>query len=167
MSHHVHDDHKHVHSEHCGHTRIQHDGHVDFLHDGHLHCSHDGHYDEHVLAVSATNPAACARRPATASTRAAAIRKCRTATTWIIWSMAVCTTRTATTATTTGRSRWCKFLPMCSRDAQRSAVALRCASRLNIHLGFLAVSAFVTSANDFVLNTSLFSSQPRRATSTP
>jgi len=55
-----HDDHKHSHDEHCGHTRVAHDGHVDYLHDGHLHHAHDGHYDEHAIAVSATNPAACA-----------------------------------------------------------------------------------------------------------
>ena len=59
MSHQIHDDHKHVHSEHCGHTRIKHDGHVDYLHDGCLHSEHEDHYDEHVLAVSATNPDAC------------------------------------------------------------------------------------------------------------
>ncbi len=56
----IHDNHKHVHSEQCGHTRIRHDGHVDYLHDGCLHSAHDGHYDEHVLAVNATNPDHCA-----------------------------------------------------------------------------------------------------------
>jgi hypothetical protein len=30
------------------------------LHDGHLHHAHDGHYDEHVIAVSETNPTSCA-----------------------------------------------------------------------------------------------------------
>ncbi len=60
MSHHTHEPHSHVHSEHCGHTRIRHNGHVDYLHDGHLHAEHDGHYDEHVLPVDATNPAHCA-----------------------------------------------------------------------------------------------------------
>jgi hypothetical protein len=59
MSHKIHDDHKHIHSEHCGHTRIEHDGHVDYLHDGCLHSAHEGHYDEHVLAVSAKNPDHC------------------------------------------------------------------------------------------------------------
>ena len=39
---------------------VEHDGHVDYLHDGHLHHAHDGHYDEHAIAVNATNPAACA-----------------------------------------------------------------------------------------------------------
>jgi hypothetical protein len=47
MGHHVHDEHGHVHSEHCGHTRVR----------------HDGHYDEHVLEVSAANPADCAPTP--------------------------------------------------------------------------------------------------------
>jgi hypothetical protein len=60
MSHDVHAGHAHVHSEHCGHTRLRHNGHVDYLHDGHLHSAHDGHYVEHVLEVNATNPAACA-----------------------------------------------------------------------------------------------------------
>lgn len=60
MSHETHASHPHVHSKDCGHTRIMHDGHVDYLHDGHLHAEHDGHYDEHRLAVDATNPADCA-----------------------------------------------------------------------------------------------------------
>jgi hypothetical protein len=59
MSHHVHSDHSHVHGTGCGHLAILHDGHVDYLHDGHLHHPHDGHYDEHVLEVTAKNPAAC------------------------------------------------------------------------------------------------------------
>ena len=53
----THSDHGHVHADAGEHVRIQHDGHVDYLHDGHLHAEHDGHYDEHVIAVSATNPA--------------------------------------------------------------------------------------------------------------
>ncbi|OYT72298.1 MAG: hypothetical protein CFK52_05630 [Chloracidobacterium sp. CP2_5A] len=56
----THADHTHVHSANCGHTRIQHDDHVDYLHDGHLHFQHGDHYDEHALAVSATNPDGCA-----------------------------------------------------------------------------------------------------------
>jgi hypothetical protein len=60
MTHLVHTDHRHVHSEHCGHVRILHEGHVDYLHDGHLHHAHEGHYDEHIIAVSATNPDGCA-----------------------------------------------------------------------------------------------------------
>lgn len=54
-----HEPHPHVHSDQCGHTRIQHGDHVDYLHDGHLHHPHNGHYDEHVIAVSAENPAGC------------------------------------------------------------------------------------------------------------
>jgi hypothetical protein len=54
------DDHMHVHSLQCGHTRIQHDGHVDYLHNGHLHRGHEGHYDECKIEVSAANPARCA-----------------------------------------------------------------------------------------------------------
>lgn len=60
MAHTIHADHKHVHSENCGHTRIQHDGHTDYLHDGHLHSAHEGHYDEHVIEISAANPDVCA-----------------------------------------------------------------------------------------------------------
>jgi hypothetical protein len=59
MEHHVHEDHAHVHGPGCGHTAIQHEGHVDYLHDGHLHHAHEGHFDEHVLPVTETNPAAC------------------------------------------------------------------------------------------------------------
>ncbi|MFZ4847901.1 MAG: hypothetical protein ACOYL7_02060 [Caldilinea sp.] len=59
MSHQIHHDHAHVHSETCGHLCIEHEGHVDYLHDGHLHHPHEGHYDEHVIAVSDTNPATC------------------------------------------------------------------------------------------------------------
>ncbi|MBV8822494.1 MAG: hypothetical protein JO125_16370 [Chloroflexi bacterium] len=60
MSHDIHQDHIHTHSEHCGHTAIEHDGHVDYVHNGHLHSPHGEHYDEHVIAVSEQNPAACA-----------------------------------------------------------------------------------------------------------
>jgi hypothetical protein len=59
MSHHIHDNHPHVHGPGCGHTAILHDGHVDYIHDGHLHHAHDGHFDEHTLAINAANPAAC------------------------------------------------------------------------------------------------------------
>jgi hypothetical protein len=59
MSHTTHEPHTHVHSVHCGHIRIQHGDHIDYLHDGHLHAEHEGHYDEHVIAVSETNPATC------------------------------------------------------------------------------------------------------------
>jgi hypothetical protein len=59
MSHTIHEQHTHVHSEHCGHTTLQHDGHVDYLHDGHLHCPHGDHYDERVITVSVQNPVEC------------------------------------------------------------------------------------------------------------
>jgi hypothetical protein len=59
-SHDTHTDHTHVHGEACGHLRVAHGDHHDYLHDGHLHSEHGDHYDEHVLAVSETNPAACA-----------------------------------------------------------------------------------------------------------
>lgn len=56
----THDNHAHVHGENCGHTRVQHGDHFDYLHDGHLHHAHGEHYDEHIIAVSADNPADCA-----------------------------------------------------------------------------------------------------------
>ena len=55
----THEPHDHVHGPGCGHQAIIHDGHVDYLHDGHLHHPHDGHVDEHVIAISETNPDAC------------------------------------------------------------------------------------------------------------
>lgn len=54
-----HANHSHQHGPNCGHTAIEHDGHVDYLHDGHLHHMHGDHVDEHVIEVSATNPAQC------------------------------------------------------------------------------------------------------------
>lgn len=60
MSHNIHTDHPHVHGEHCGHTAIQHNDHIDYVHNGHLHALHGEHYDEHVIEVSAQNPADCA-----------------------------------------------------------------------------------------------------------
>ncbi|ABX04712.1 conserved hypothetical protein [Herpetosiphon aurantiacus DSM 785] len=60
MDHQIHEPHAHIHSAHCGHTRIHHDDHIDYVHNGHLHAEHEGHYDDHVIAISATNPAACA-----------------------------------------------------------------------------------------------------------
>ena len=60
MSHQIHHDHAHVHSENCGHLRIEQDGHVDYLHDGHLHHpTTGGRVEEHVLEVSAQNPDSC------------------------------------------------------------------------------------------------------------
>ena len=55
----THADHEHRHGPDCGHTAVEHDGHTDYLHDGHLHHPHGDHIDEHVLAIDATNPAAC------------------------------------------------------------------------------------------------------------
>ncbi|MDE0206656.1 MAG: hypothetical protein OXP66_11590 [Candidatus Tectomicrobia bacterium] len=57
--HHVHTDHAHQHGPDCGHTAVLHEGHTDYLHDGHLHHPHGGHIDEHVVAVTSSNPDAC------------------------------------------------------------------------------------------------------------
>jgi hypothetical protein len=54
-----HPNHTHQHGPNCGHTAVRHDGHVDYLHDGHLHHMHEDHVDEHVIAISATNPERC------------------------------------------------------------------------------------------------------------
>ena len=52
--------HDHAHGTGCGHTAVKHGDHTDYLHDGHLHhTAADGSVVEHVLAVDATNPAAC------------------------------------------------------------------------------------------------------------
>ena len=59
MTHKIHENHEHEHGPDCGHTAIKHGDHVGYLHDGHLHCAHEGHYDEHVIAVSDTNPDGC------------------------------------------------------------------------------------------------------------
>lgn len=53
----IHQEHAHVHGDNCGHARVWHVDHWDYLHDGHLHFAHDGHVDEHVLEVTADNPA--------------------------------------------------------------------------------------------------------------
>ena len=55
----THANHAHAHGPNCGHTAVKHNGHVDYLHDGHLHHMHGDHVDEHVIEVSAANPAAC------------------------------------------------------------------------------------------------------------
>jgi hypothetical protein len=53
----LHADHSaHAHGADCGHEAIDHDGHVDYLHAGHLHNAHGDHVDEHMIAVSSTNP---------------------------------------------------------------------------------------------------------------
>jgi hypothetical protein len=49
----------HTHGPDCGHVAIKHEGHTDYLQDGRLHHQHEGHTHECVIAVSATNPAAC------------------------------------------------------------------------------------------------------------
>ena len=57
----THPDHDHKHGPGCGHTAIEHDGHVDYLHDGHLHhpTGNAAQVEEHILEVSARNPADC------------------------------------------------------------------------------------------------------------
>jgi hypothetical protein len=57
--HQTHEAHPHVHGSGCGHAAVRHEGHVDYLHDGHLHHLHDDHVDEHVIAVTGANAAAC------------------------------------------------------------------------------------------------------------
>lgn len=66
MAHVIHENHSHVHGPDCGHVSIQHGDHVGYLHDGHLHCAHEDHYDEHVIAVSETNPDGCVPHDCTA-----------------------------------------------------------------------------------------------------
>jgi hypothetical protein len=57
--HKIHAGHTHVHGAGCGHTAVKHGDHVDYLHDGHLHQPHGDQVDEHVVEVSAANPAGC------------------------------------------------------------------------------------------------------------
>ncbi|WP_146647219.1 hypothetical protein [Labilithrix luteola] len=57
--HQTHGTHTHTHGPSCGHKAIEHEGHTDYLHDGHMHHPHGDHVDEHVVSVSAKNPAAC------------------------------------------------------------------------------------------------------------
>lgn|SRR5690606_2267851 len=59
MSHHIHDDHDHVHGDDCGHTAVRHGGHIDYLHDGHLHHPRGDRVEEHVIETSAANPDKC------------------------------------------------------------------------------------------------------------
>jgi DNA-binding transcriptional ArsR family regulator len=54
-----HEGHTHQHGPNCGHTGVVHEGHVDYLHDGHLHHVQGAKVEEHSLAVSGANPAAC------------------------------------------------------------------------------------------------------------
>jgi hypothetical protein len=58
-----HANHDHAHGPGCGHTAVRHGDHVDYLHDGHLHHPHGDHVDEHVIEVSARNPAVCTAHP--------------------------------------------------------------------------------------------------------
>lgn len=53
------ENHDHQHGQNCGHTAIKHGDHVDYLHDGHLHHPAGTSIEEHVLEVSAKNPAQC------------------------------------------------------------------------------------------------------------
>ena len=57
--HDVHSTHSHQHGPQCGHTQVEHEGHTDYLHDGHLHFLHGNHYDEHVIAITSSNPSNC------------------------------------------------------------------------------------------------------------
>ena len=51
--------HEHTHGPDCGHMALQHAGHTDYIQEGHLQHLQDGHTEECVIAVDATNPAAC------------------------------------------------------------------------------------------------------------
>jgi hypothetical protein len=51
--------HSHSHGPGCGHVAIEHDGHVDYVHDGHL-CHQEGNrVEDHVVAVTNSNPEGC------------------------------------------------------------------------------------------------------------
>jgi hypothetical protein len=60
MNHTTHENHTHIHGANCGHPAVPHGDHTDYLHDGHMHSPHGDHYDEHVIEVTAMNPADCA-----------------------------------------------------------------------------------------------------------
>src|ERR1051326_5948512 len=55
----IHTDHPHVHDAQCGHPRVLHEGHIDYLHEGHLHSALGDSYEEHIIAETSLNPAAC------------------------------------------------------------------------------------------------------------
>jgi hypothetical protein len=59
LEHLVHENHEHIHSLSCGHTKILHNGHVDYVHNGHLHHQHGNHWDECRIEVSDINPDTC------------------------------------------------------------------------------------------------------------
>lgn len=48
----------HAHNEKCGHTAVKHDTHMDYIDNGEFHAQHANHFDNHGLAVSASEPAA-------------------------------------------------------------------------------------------------------------
>ena len=110
IEHPQHDHPNHEHGPDCGHTAIEHNGHVDYVHDSHLHHPHEGHYDEHRLEVTAENPDGCVphncngHEPDTCTATVAATKRYRTAIMWTTSWTAICTIRTATTATITARS---------------------------------------------------------------
>ena len=49
----------HSHGPGCGHTAIKHDGHTDYLENGHLYHQEGNTLEDHVVAVSKTNPDGC------------------------------------------------------------------------------------------------------------
>ena len=53
------ENHNHQHGKSCGHTAVKHGDHVDYLHDGHLHHQTSAGVEEHMIEVSAENPADC------------------------------------------------------------------------------------------------------------
>jgi hypothetical protein len=87
----THPDHDHKHGPGCGHTAIEHDGHVDYLHDGHLHhpTGNAAQVEEHILEVMPTIPQTArtaatttVTRQSTSTGRAAATKRCPTASIW-------------------------------------------------------------------------------------
>jgi hypothetical protein len=55
----THAEHPHHHDANCGHIAVKHGDHVDYLHDGHLHHQEGDDVEEHVIDVTAQNPARC------------------------------------------------------------------------------------------------------------
>ena len=53
------ENHNHQHGKSCGQTAVKHGDHVDYLHDGHLHHQTSAGVEEHMIEVSAENPADC------------------------------------------------------------------------------------------------------------
>ena len=119
MSHTTHDQHAHMHGEHCGHVALSHNDHVDYLHESHLHSPHEGHYDEHVLEVNAQNPSACAPIAARADIKVAGTKWFPTGITWTISTRERCIIHTAITAMTMD---WLRFTETPS-DESRGVLA--------------------------------------------